>query len=149
MTFHNKFAKGFAMAVLFMIALAACSPTGSDGEPEPGVDLTDTSWVLNEFGAEDSLTAVLPNTTITLNFTDGQISGTSGCNSYFGDVTVKAETISISQIGSTMMACLDEGVMAQEAEYTAALTEVTSYTLAENQLTLQYEGGVLIFEGEE
>ena len=121
-----------------MLAVVACSSAAAD--------LDGTKWALKEFGEEGGETAVLLNTTITLNFEDGQIGGSSGCNSYFGDVVITGETLSISEIGSTLMACLDEGVSQQEVDFLAALAEVSSYTLAENQLTLQYDGGVLVFE---
>ena len=148
MKFQSKFVKVFVVGLLLMMAIAACSPAGSGGDVEPGVDstvdLTGTSWVLVEYGEEGSLKAVLPNTTITIEFEDGRINGSAGCNSYFGEATLSGNTLTISQIGATEMACA-EG-MQQESDYLAALGTVRNYTLSDEQLTLQYEGGILLFE---
>lgn len=146
MKFQSKFVKVFWMAVLVMMAMAACSPAGSSGDVEPSVDsevdLTDTSWTLNEFGSEDDLKAVLPNTTITLQFEDGRISGSAGCNSYFGEAILSGNSLTLGAIGATEMACL-EG-MEQESEFLTALATVNSFTLVDGQLTLNYDGGLLV-----
>ncbi len=108
--------------------------------------LQGTQWTLVSFGPDDSQTAVLPNTELTLSFEDGQINGNAGCNSFFADAVVNEDgSLAFSLMGSTLMACLDEDVTQQESNYLAALAQATSYTLADNRLTLQYEGGLLEF----
>ena len=149
MKFQSKSVKVFVVGLLLMIAIAACSPAGSGGDVEPGVDstvdLTGTSWVLVEYGEEGGLTAVLPNTTITIEFEDGRINGSAGCNNYFADATIASNSLSLGPIGSTRMACPDP-IMRQEADFLAALEAVTGFTVSGEQLTLQYDGGVLHFE---
>lgn len=148
MTFQSKFVRALIMSLLFMIAIGACSSAGAGGDVEPGVDseadLMGTSWILESFGPEDGLTAVLPNTSITLNFADGGINGSASCNSYFANVNQSESSLSFGPIGSTKMACPDP-IMQQENDYLAALAAVDSYTLTGNQLTLHYEDGRLIF----
>lgn len=148
MKFQNKFANLLIMSFILLLALAACSPGGSGSDVEPEVDsvaaLEGSSWVLNEFGPEEGPTAVLPNTPVTLNFADGGINGSAGCNSYFGEFTQSSSSLTFGAIGSTKMACPDP-LMQQENEYLAALGAVNSFTLEGDQLTLEYEDGRLIF----
>ncbi|WP_420629039.1 META domain-containing protein [Candidatus Leptofilum sp.] len=146
MKFHTKFAKVFALSLLIIITMVACSPAGSGGNLEPEIDSVpnlEGSWVLEKFGPEGEETAVLPNTSITLNFEDGRIGGSAGCNSYFAEFTQADNMLSFGVIGATRMACI-EG-MEQEAAYLAALESVSSYSVADDQLTLIYENGTLIF----
>lgn len=114
-------------------------------QPE-GNELPGTSWILTSFGPNDNQTAVLPNTELTLNFEGDQINGSSGCNSYFADVTVEADgKLAVGLVGSTLMACLDEDVTQQESDFLATLSQATSYTLSGNELTLHTDDSSLIF----
>ncbi len=64
MKFQKKFVNLFIISLLLLLAIVACSPSGSGGDIEPdvesGIVLDSTSWVLNELGPEDAVTAVLP-----------------------------------------------------------------------------------------
>jgi heat shock protein HslJ len=122
------------LAVVTLLALAACSGTG------PAVEdpLDGTSWVLVGYG----LAAVLPGTEITATFEDGQVGGSSGCNTYGGSYEVKGETISVTEIFMTEMACLDpEGVMEQEQTYLEYLSGVTTFRVSEGQLQMTRPDG--------
>ena len=58
-----------------------------------------------------------------------QISGSTGCNQFFGRCTVgKASALSLSPSGTTMKAC-PEGVMGLETAYLAALRKVNAYRI--------------------
>ena len=57
--------------------------------------------------------------------------------------------MTVGMLASTLMACADEAMMQQEADFMAALGQVTSYTLSGSQLTLQTADGVLNFEAAE
>jgi len=110
--------------MLLAAVLAACAPKA------PSLDLT--SWKLLKLGDK----SVPSNIEITASFHNRQITGKSACNSYFGGYTQKNNEVKISQLGSTMMACLDEGVMQWESEYLQALVKVKSFQLANSQLDL-------------
>jgi len=148
MKFQNKTVNMLIMSFLLLLALAACSSAGSGGDLEPDVEsnttLAGTDWVLDEFGSEDDLTAVLPDTSITLNFADGSVNGSAGCNSYFGEFTQSGSSLTFGAIGATKMAC-PEPIMQQENNYLAALGIVSTFALEGDQLTLHYADGRLNF----
>jgi heat shock protein HslJ len=149
--------------LLFSLALlvAACNGTGDntgEGEPLPegqatlapegDNELANTSWLLVSFGATGSDMPVLEGTTITLEFESAtQLGGSGGCNSYGADYTAHNGTITVGEVVSTLMACVEEGVTEQEQDYLAALSAAEEYELAGDQLTIWYNGGagVLIY----
>lgn len=104
--------------------------------------LPGSQWHLVSLGDE----AVLANSEITLQFDDsGSAAGTGGCNSYGTTYTANGQSITFTPAVATEMACLDEGIMAQEIAYFAALAEASSYTLTDDALTIVYGDKALVF----
>lgn len=135
-----------ATLVILALMLTACGPTGNGGEEPARLD--GTSWVLQTMDGQ----APLEGTTITAEFADREISGTSGCNSYFGDYTLDGKTIELGMIGATEMACMEpEGVMEQETTYLETLRSVKEVELTGDQLEMVDDSGdvVLRFERQE
>ena len=94
-------------ALLIIAILSGC--TFLDGSN--GNELDGTSWKLLSYGER----IPLEGRAITADFTASEISGSSGCNHYFGRYQVKGNRISIKSLAWTEMACLDpEGIMEQE-----------------------------------
>jgi len=104
-------------------------PTASSGPESPvGQD-----WSLESIGGKP----VIEGTTLTAAFSGAeQVSGSAGCNRYFGSARVSAGSLSVGPLGSTMMACGQDGVMEQEFLYLASLQAATSYTIEGGQLRL-------------
>lgn len=118
---------------LFMIVLAACSQIGKGDDP-----LNGTSWELRSLGSE----GIVEGTNPTLEFSDGRVSGSAGCNSMGGDYQVNDNQLVIQELEMTLMACLDpEGLMAQEQLYFQALQQVDSFDLSVDQLSFVTKGG--------
>lgn len=110
--------------------------------------LVGTSWFLSSYGADTNPQTPLEAVEqVTLEFLpNGEVAGNASCNSYFGSYTVLANGgLQIHNVGATEMACIEEGLMAQEADFLAALTTVQSFTLTDNGLELAYENGRLAF----
>lgn len=113
------------------IVIVACAPSG-DGQGDP-VQLDGTNWVLLTLDGQPAL----PGTVIIAAFSEGQIAGHSGCNSYFGAYTLDGSRIGFDAIGMTEMACLEpEGAMTQETAYLEILQAVTEVQLTDGQLTM-------------
>ena len=113
---------------------------------EPLPDDADTihegiTWTLTKITTWDGVSSPIPGTEITICFENGEISGTAGCNHYFGSYTLLSGIL-IEDLVATEMACPEpDGIMQQEAQYLDTLRDVMSYTVLEKQLTLITDDG--------
>jgi heat shock protein HslJ len=129
-----------AAALLTLTLLAACSPPAQPGPSGPG--LAGDPWILVTMNGEP----VVSGQDVTLQFgADGNLGGNASCNSYFAPYQVDGTSLVIGQPGSTMMLCVDEGVMQQETRYLSLLPFVRSYTFkGENLVLLAGDGQELL-----
>jgi heat shock protein HslJ len=128
--FMTKLKTFIVLCMLFTTMVSSCSFV----EISTVDELNGTKWKLLYIRKSKPI----PGRDITIEFKDGQVHGLSGCNSYFGSYQPNGNEISISQLVSTEMACMDpEGIMQQEQEYLAFLSEVVAFTLEDNQLALK------------
>jgi D-alanyl-D-alanine carboxypeptidase len=97
----------------------------------PDLPIEGTDWVLSGYGGK----TVLEETEITARFEDGRLSGSAGCNRYFGSYEAREGGLKISEVGSTMMACPDP-IMAQEDAYLKLLKAAKSYQVEAGELYL-------------
>jgi heat shock protein HslJ len=100
-------------------------------------DLAGPEWVLNRLKSDEPLPA---QPEITLVFDGERIAGKSACNRYFAGVKEHGAVpgdLTVSQIGSTRMACPEE-VMALETRYLEALGSVSSYRFLAGKLALTW-----------
>ncbi|MBL8165028.1 MAG: META domain-containing protein [Anaerolineae bacterium] len=124
----------FTLTTLLCLALLIWLPaTFAQSE-----DLTGVQWRLVSI---DGVPAQIA-TTITLSLdANGQAGGNSGCNFYGGSYTLTDGAFSLSDIASTMMACLDNAIMDQETAYLAALQTATQIEHNGDTLTITYDNG--------
>jgi heat shock protein HslJ len=89
---------------------------------------------------------VIPGTEVTIEFEDGRLGGSAGCNNYFGAYEVDGNQVAISgPLGSTRMMCgAPEGVMEQEQAYLAALQQAASFEATDEQLLISDSSGQVI-----
>lgn len=118
------------------------TPSTAVVAPADETPLVGTLWQMQSHHGN----AVLAGTEVTAVFAaDGTLSGSSGCNNFSTGYTLDGNTLSINDaIAATMMACLDAGVMEQEAAFLAALPTAASYQISGDQLTLFDEGGTAV-----
>lgn len=138
------------VATLFALGSAACqggstslvAPTAASGSSSNVIaaasSLFDASWRLVEINGEKAL----PNVSVTATFSGGSaLSGSGGCNKYFGSATVTDGKLAVSPLGSTRMYCGEAGVADQEDAYFKALANVTGYSVVGAELRLSAETG--------
>ncbi|HEY90349.1 MAG TPA: META domain-containing protein [Dehalococcoidia bacterium] len=113
-------------------------------------ELEGKKWLLESYGDADSPTAVIEETRVTAEFSDGQVNGIAGCNNYFGSYEVKGTEITFGPVASTEMYCMDpEGVMDQETAYLSALQSAEKFETDNGTLRITYaDGQVLVFNEE-
>jgi len=112
------------------------------------LSLLDQQWKLQSFGTIGEETSPIPDTKITIQFTeDNKFQGSSGCNHYFGTYEApEGDVLSTSNIGCTLMACWSpQGVMEQETRYLEALNSICSFEVDQNNLKLFYDAKQKVF----
>ncbi|RLD01708.1 MAG: hypothetical protein DRI46_03115 [Chloroflexi bacterium] len=121
-------------SILISLVLSSCG-IFSEGS---GANLNGTTWTLESYGGK----SLIGNTAMTANFKSAEISGSTGCNHYFGAYQTKGDQITVEGLGWTEMACMDpEGIMKQEQTIMSLLSRATSYRIEGSKLYLQIASG--------
>jgi heat shock protein HslJ len=109
---------------------------------DAGDPLAGTQWQLISFGASEPELPQTDETAITLAFSaDGQVSGSTGCNSFGGRYQVADDTIIFSEVVSTLRACTDEAVMEREQRFLQALGAPVQFEVMGDQLVITSDTG--------
>ena len=127
--------------LLITLGTAGCASSSC------GADLEGSKWLLASYGDQDSPQAVIEDTRGTAEFSEGDVTGTAGCNTYFGSYEVDGQELAFGPVASTEMYCMDpEGLMDQEYAYLQALGKAEQYEIKEGNLIITgTEGQVLTF----
>jgi heat shock protein HslJ len=122
--------------VCMVLTVVACGNRGSV--------LEQNKWSLNSYGEQNNPEQVLRDTEITATFesTEGEVNGSSGCNTYFASYEVSGNSLSISNLTYTERACVSPaGVMEQEQEYLSLLACAESFQVDDTSLTIKCSNG--------
>jgi heat shock protein HslJ len=105
--------------------------------------LAGTNWNVQAYNdGYGNKSSVVPGSQLTLNFgTDGTVSGDTGCNTFSGSYTVSGPAITFGAMATTLRACTDPSLSAQEQAYLAALAKTTGYQISGDQLALNDANG--------
>lgn len=124
------------------VSRTAVATTGEATTMETN-DLHGIRWLLAFYlDAQGQTVVALPDREVSAEFDpDGRVAGSGGCNRYFASYTVDGQNLTISQAGSTMMACEPAEVMAQEAAFLAALSSAATWQVEGEQLTIRNAAG--------
>ena len=132
----------YALIVVMTCGMYSCksnqkkaqSDTVEAGAPENA--LVDTHWRLIEImGNPVTFPESAPKEAFIQFRADGTVSGSLGCNNFFGEYTVNPEAlrISFSKLGNTSMMCINMDV---ETEFLQVLNTADNYNLNGDQLVL-------------
>ena len=120
---------GLIFAVWLALLLSACGGSGAAGN-DP---LDGTSWELWAYRKSKPI----PGSITTATFEDGKISGSGGCNNYFGSYQVDGKSITITDLAITEMACMEPaGIMEQESLVMEYLWDAQRFELQDNRLMI-------------
>jgi len=131
------------------LILSAFSPSPREGDAaisSPSITLATgeisalqgPDWKLRRYrDASGAMIQVLDDTRVTVRFRDGKLSGSGGCNRYFGSYTIEQhdQLVFSASISVTMMACAPP-VSEQERQYLNDLSTVTGFQLDDESLRL-------------
>lgn len=137
---------GLLGLLALLLALSGCTRSQQvlTREPAPQPPALEGRWDLKEYGPSGDPVPAIPDTTIFVTFApDGKISGSGGCNRYFGGwgfLEGRTDVLRIWRTGSTKMAC-PVPVMTQEHRFLEELSRVSGYSTDGKELRLFYDGG--------
>jgi heat shock protein HslJ len=121
-------------AICLLTACTAMTPA-----PEKS-DLNGTAWVLSALPGQ----SLLAESTPTMRFEGGRVSGTDGCNRYTAPYSAAGATLEVGHKGaSTQMAC-PPPVMQQATAFMRALTQARTYRIADGKLELRAAEGTVL-----
>ena len=117
-------------------------------DPQP-VDLAETAWRVTGYNnGRGGVVTVLKDTTVTIVFgSDGNASGSAGCNSYLSRYVHDGDALDFGAVAATRKACgRPRGIMEQEERFLAALETVASVAREGNRLELRTAEGALALQ---
>ncbi|KAF0209495.1 MAG: META domain-containing protein [Actinomycetota bacterium] len=124
--------------VLVTVCVAGTLLVVSGGCSSGGAKLEGTRWMLTGWSVSSLDPAEF---TITAAFADGQVSGSSGVNTYGGSYKAgPGDAVKVGEVASTLMAG-EEPAMRAESVYMTLLQDARSFSLADGVLTFYDEGG--------
>jgi heat shock protein HslJ len=125
------------IAILGLFLLASCT------EAIRNDALNGTAWTLISIDNSPPIGSAA----VTVEFTGGQIGGSSGCNSFSGSYKVQGGKITTDAIAMTLMACADPRLMEQEQTYLGYLQNTPTFKISAGQLQIiRSDGKVLMFK---
>jgi heat shock protein HslJ len=135
--------KTLLAAVIPAVLFAACADPGGEAAADP----INESWILQAGTLDGADVPIVEGYPITMIFDEpeGMAGGKSACNQWFAGYTLSGNELTFTEMGQTMMACVDEGVMDSETAFVSALERVEIFTLEGNELNLTGEAVDLLF----
>jgi heat shock protein HslJ len=142
---ETRYLQALGKAAAFEIVADQLVITSAEGQPalefspvaEVNADLVGTTWQLSGFQDGDVASSTVAGSQVSLEFLpDGTLSGNAGCNSFGGQYTLDGDQLSVKEVNSTLMACDNQDVMAQETRFLDALKQASAYQIAGDQLTI-------------
>jgi heat shock protein HslJ len=128
--------------VAALLALAPLTALAAEALPD---DVTGVDWVLTSIATDGVMGPVPEGVTPTLRLEDGQVSGSTGCNSFSGPYTLDGTSLTFGALAATAMACEDTNG-AVEAPYLVALALVGGWSLTDGTLQLLDAAGQPLLE---
>jgi heat shock protein HslJ len=115
----------------------------AESEPEfPKIE--QKKWLLTEYEYQKRTFKPMENHVPAMEIREGRLNGTSGCNRFNGEVTLRKDgTMSVGDLATTKMLC--QGVMTQEGRLLELLQNARSYSVNEMFLEINSEFGRMSF----
>ncbi len=131
----------FLLLLISLLIWNACTIKNQAVSEDP---LDKTSWELFAFRKSSPI----EGTNFTARFEAGEVNGNGGCNQYGGRYEIEGNRITISELYSTEMACLEpDGLMEQEAYLLEFFGSAQTYSIEADRLSIfRSDGEALTFD---
>jgi heat shock protein HslJ len=127
-------------AIIGAVLSFGCAKPDSDTWPLRG-----TQWQLVEMGDSKADNKQLHRANITFTIDDNRVSGSDGCNRFFGAYYTENDELRFEKMGTTRMACPDERTF--DVPFYFGLSATTHYSINEDRLRLfNDKGTTLLFQ---
>lgn len=123
------------IAVVVLIIIAVVATGDDDGQ----TTLANTSWAVTGMQGVE----LAPDVEATAAFSDTDVQANGGCNSASGSYTTSGDSIEISPMASTLIAC-EEPIMTMEAAFLAHLQAAETYSIEGDTLTIDGSAGPIV-----
>jgi heat shock protein HslJ len=108
---------------------------------EPPPQLAGIRWKVTNFNNNrQAVVGVIGESSITMSFKDGKVSGSAGCNTFHGTYATEGSQIKLDPLATTRRAC-DEPLATQEREFLAALASAVTWSIDGNVLDMHRADG--------
>lgn len=108
---------------------------------EPPPQLAGVNWKVTGLNNNrQAVVGVIGESSITMSFKDGQVSGSAGCNTFRGTYATAGSQIQLGSLATTRRACA-EPLMAQEHAFLAALASAVTWGIEGNVLDMHRADG--------
>jgi len=110
--------------------------------PEPDRPLAGTTWLLTTLIDGDAASSIIAGTepTLVVDDLEERISGSTGCNRFFGSATFAVETVTVGLLRTTKMAC-DAATTEQESFVLAVLGAAATWEIEGARLRITAADG--------
>ena len=140
-----------SVAVASALLLAACNTTNPNVQNDIAKNwsaVADKEWQLAMVSDGDHTLRPMSPVLASVNFAaGGKVSGSTGCNRYFGTYKQSGSKLDLSPLGSTRMMCVEDA-MAIEDAFTNAMAKVTHWHKDNSTLVLDDTDGKAILKFE-
>lgn len=126
-------------ALLLLALVAGCGSFDRAGPSSVG--LPGGTWTATEVAGRAPDPASPPQLQFTV---DGRVTGSTGCNDFGGRIRVSGDSIDISELQQTEIAC-PGAVGAIEAAFVRALGEAQRIAVQGDRMTLEGPAGSVVF----
>jgi heat shock protein HslJ len=144
---ENRFLKAFSGTLQIAVAGDRMTLTPADGgealqfDRAPPPRLEGVVWEVTGYNnGRQAVVGPKVGSRLTLEFKDGVVTGSSGCNRFQGAFSADGKGLKIGPLATTRMACPDE-VMAQEQEFLRALESATTWGIVRGMLDVHRADG--------
>jgi len=130
---------GIRALLVALLVLSAVGCQGLPGLPAPAID--GTGWRATEVAGLPPV----PGSEPTVFFDGGRIGGSTGCNSFGGEITVEGTSVKVGEIATTLIGC-EAAIGDVERRFSEALAASQRLTIrADGTLVLAGPAGDLVF----
>ena len=108
---------------------------------EPPPQLAGSEWKVTSFNnGRQAVVGVIGESSITISFADGKVSGSAGCNGFHGTYSASGSSIQFGPLATTRRAC-EEPLMTQERKFLDALATTVKWSVEGNVLDMHRADG--------